>query len=99
MPAKTVHRKVPHTDSKVKVLPVARPTPPSPDKRPEPRPDVSCSSGEDCPAFSEIGRPERIRATKGKKGYCDRCERRRAEAITKDLESRRLGGAPRTDTV
>lgn len=98
MPAKATHRKSRHP-SKIKLLPTVRSVPPPPKARPAPKPDVRRSSGKDCPANAEIGRPERIRATKGQKGYCDRCQRRRGDEATRDLEARRAGGAPRTATA
>ncbi len=108
MPAKAPRRKsscAPRTEArgearpKVKVFPTVRPAPPPPRATPDPKPDVRCSSGDDCPAVAEIGRPEKIRATKGEKGYCDRCLTRRADATTRDLEARRAGGAPRLATA
>ena len=87
------------TRRKVTVLPAFRPAPLPPREPAAPPPDNRCMSGDDCPAVAEIGRPEKIVSVKGKEGYCYRCQRRRAEATTKDLESRRAGGAPRTSTL
>ena len=95
MPAKNARR----VRAKATVFPTVRPTPPPPKANPAPKPEVLCSSGEDCPANAEIGRPEKIRATKGEKGYCDRCLSRRGDKATTDLEARRAGAAPRMETT
>jgi hypothetical protein len=102
MPAKTPSPKRPRAfrrkaRGEVKVLPTVRPAPPPPPRKAEPKPVYRCNSGEECPAVPEIGRPEKIRSAKGERGYCDRCERRRADEATRDLEARRAGGSPRTN--
>ena len=83
---------------RVKILPAARPAPPPPKDPPEKKPYHLCLSGEECPAVEEIGRPEKIVRAKGGKGYCYRCQSRRAEDATRDLESRRAAGGVRTAT-
>lgn len=98
MPAKTERVNAGGPCRNVKVLPAARPTPPPPRAKPPTKPEVLCASGEACPANAEIGRPEKIRATKGKKGYCDRCLGCRGDRATRDLKARRAGGAPRMET-
>ena len=95
MPTKTTHR----TPAKVTVLPTVRPTPPPQSPTPDPKPVYRCNSGEGCPAYAELGKAEKIRISKGEKGYCDRCLKRRGDETTKDLEARRAGGAPRTATA
>lgn len=101
MPAKTARPKTGPTCRKVTVLPTIRPTPPPPPKAtPVDRPGVLYSSGAACPANDEIACPEKIRATKGEKGYCDRCLSRRGDKATTDLEGRRLDpGAAHADDV
>ena len=83
---------------KVKLLPTARPAPPPPKHLPEKPSPSLCLSGDGCPAVDEIGQPERIARSKGKTGYCYRCQSRRAEEATKDLESPRAAGGVRTAT-
>lgn len=95
MPAKSARRK----RTKVTLLPTVRPTPPPPPRKARPKPVYCCNSGEKCPAYLEFGKAEKIRTTKGAKGYCDRCLTRRGEEATKDLKARRAGGAPRTATA
>ncbi|MGF1473174.1 MAG: hypothetical protein ACFB50_15730 [Rubrobacteraceae bacterium] len=89
---------MPAPSPKVKVLPPARPAPPPPKDLPEKVPPSLCLSGDECPAVAEIGQPEKIAGAKGEAGYCYRCQSRRAEAATKDLESRRAAGGVRTAT-
>ena len=95
MPAKSPRRE----RAKVTVLPTVRPSPPPPSRRTEPKPVYRCNSGEKCPAHAQFGKAEKIRTSKGPKGYCDRCLSRRGEEATKDLQARRAGGAPRTATA
>ena len=95
MPANKTRR----ARAKATVIPTVRPAPPPPKAKPAPKPEVLCSSGEDCPANADIGRPEKIRASKGEKGYCERCLTRRGDKTTKDLKARRAGGALRTNAV
>ncbi|QIN85488.1 hypothetical protein GBA63_22575 (plasmid) [Rubrobacter tropicus] len=90
MPAKSTPGR-----GKVTVLPTVHPTPPPPPRKTEPKPVYRCNSGEKCPAYAQFGEAEKIRTSKGLKGYCDRCLSRRGERATKDLEARRVGGAPR----
>ena len=84
---------------KVTVLPTFRPTPPPPQPKADPTPVFRCNSGIRCPAYAQFGKAEKIRTSKGPEGYCDRCLSRRADEMTKDLEARRAGGAPRTATA
>ncbi|MDP9474345.1 MAG: hypothetical protein M3R38_01365 [Actinomycetota bacterium] len=95
MPAKSNRRK----RAKVTILPTVRPTPPPPPRKAEPKPVYRCNSGKKCPAYAQFGKAEKIRTSKGPKGYCDRCLTRRGEEATKDLSARRAGGAPRTATA
>lgn len=99
MPAKNARRDGSRTGSpplrrrrgraKVTVLPTVRPTPPPPPRKAESKPVYRCNSGDECPAYAELGKAEKIRTSKGEKGYCDRCLRRRGDESTKDLEARR----------
>ena len=84
-----------HCRGKVTVFPTTHPTPPPPPRNAEPKPVYRCNSGEECPAYAQFGKAEKIRTAKGPKGYCDRCLSRRGQEATKDLEARRVGGAPR----
>ena len=95
MPAKSPRRE----RANVTVLPPAGPTPPPPPRKAEPKPVYRCNSGKKCPAYAQFGEAEKIRMSKGPKGYCDRCLSRRGEEATKDLEARRVGGAPRHPTA
>lgn len=90
MPAKSTPSR-----GRVTILPTAHPTPPPPLSKAQPKPVYRCNSGEKCPAYAEFGKAEKIRSTKGPKGYCDRCLTRRGAEATEDLESRCAGGAPR----
>lgn len=84
---------------KVTVLPPCRPpaAPPSEARQPAESPERRCRSGEDCPAVEEIGQPEKL-ARGNRDDFCYRCRSRRADETTRDLETRRRGGAPRTST-
>lgn len=83
---------------KVKLLPAARPAPTPQKHLPQKASPILCLSGDECPAVDEIGHPERIARAKGASGYCYRCQSRRAEEATKDLEARRAAGGVRTAT-
>lgn len=84
---------------KATVLPPCRPAaPPAETRRPsEKAPERRCRSGEACPAAEEIGRPEKLARGNGD-DFCYRCRSRRADETTRDLETRKRGGAPRTST-
>ncbi|CAA9394458.1 MAG: hypothetical protein AVDCRST_MAG01-01-683 [uncultured Rubrobacteraceae bacterium] len=84
---------------KVTVLPTVEPTPPPSPRTTEPKPVYRCNSGKKCPAYAEFGHAEKIRTSKGEKGYCDRCLSRRGDRTTRDLDARRAGGAPRTNVT
>lgn len=89
---------MPASSPKVKTLPAARPASPPPKDLPRKPPPTLCLSGDECLAVAEIGQPQKIVRAKGKAGYCYRCQSRRAEAATHDLEARRAAGGVRTVT-
>lgn len=89
---------MPASLTKAKVLPAARPAPSPPKDLPKKPPPTLCLSGDECLAVAEIGQPEKIARAKGETGYCYRCQSRRAEEATKDLEARRAAGGVRTAT-